>query len=74
MIAIPVETILQLVGGVPAGGDRNAFVSQVCIDSREAAPGCLFAALRGERTDGHLYIGAAAAAGAVVSILIMRRK
>ena len=65
MIAIPVETILQLVGGVPAGGDRNAFVSQVCIDSREVAPGCLFAALRGERTDGHLYIGAAAAAGAV---------
>lgn len=65
MIPIPVETILQLVGGTPDGGDRNAFVNQVCIDSRDAAPGCLFVALKGETTDGHLYAGAARAAGAV---------
>jgi UDP-N-acetylmuramoyl-tripeptide--D-alanyl-D-alanine ligase len=37
----------------------------VVIDSREAAPGGLFAALPGERTDGHAFAGQALAAGAV---------
>jgi len=36
----------------------------VIIDSHEAAPGSLFAALPGTRTDGHAYAGAALAAGA----------
>jgi UDP-N-acetylmuramoyl-tripeptide--D-alanyl-D-alanine ligase len=36
----------------------------VIIDSREAAPGSLFAALPGTRTDGHAFAGAALAAGA----------
>ena len=37
----------------------------VVIDSREAAPGSLFAALPGTRTDGHAFAAAALAAGAV---------
>jgi UDP-N-acetylmuramoyl-tripeptide--D-alanyl-D-alanine ligase len=37
----------------------------VVIDSRDAAPGSLFAALPGTRTDGHEFAGAALAAGAV---------
>jgi UDP-N-acetylmuramoyl-tripeptide--D-alanyl-D-alanine ligase len=37
----------------------------VVIDSREAAPGGLFAALPGERADGHDFAAAAVAAGAV---------
>jgi UDP-N-acetylmuramoyl-tripeptide--D-alanyl-D-alanine ligase len=37
----------------------------VVIDSREAVPGCLFAALPGTRTDGHAFAGQALAAGAV---------
>ena len=36
----------------------------VVIDSRQAAAGALFAALPGERVDGHDYAGAAAANGA----------
>jgi UDP-N-acetylmuramoyl-tripeptide--D-alanyl-D-alanine ligase len=36
----------------------------VVIDSREAAPGGLFAALPGTRTDGHAFAGQALAAGA----------
>ncbi len=35
------------------------------IDSRKAGPGALFAALPGERVDGHDFAGAAVAAGAV---------
>jgi UDP-N-acetylmuramoyl-tripeptide--D-alanyl-D-alanine ligase len=37
----------------------------VVIDSRRARPGSLFAALAGERTDGHAFAAAAAEAGAV---------
>ncbi len=37
----------------------------VVIDSRDAAPGGLFAALAGERADGHDFAAAAVAAGAV---------
>jgi UDP-N-acetylmuramoyl-tripeptide--D-alanyl-D-alanine ligase len=37
----------------------------VVIDSREAGPGSLFAALPGTRTDGHAFAGQALAAGAV---------
>jgi len=40
-------------------------VSSVVTDSRKAAPGCLFAAIVGERVDGHDFIPSAAEAGAV---------
>ncbi|PSJ38592.1 UDP-N-acetylmuramoyl-tripeptide--D-alanyl-D-alanine ligase [Allosphingosinicella deserti] len=51
-----------------ATGDFAA--SGVAFDSREVAPGHLFLALKGEATDGHLFLDrafAAGAAGAVVS-------
>jgi UDP-N-acetylmuramoyl-tripeptide--D-alanyl-D-alanine ligase len=38
----------------------------VVIDSRQAVPGCLFAALPGVRADGHDFAAAAVAAGAAV--------
>jgi UDP-N-acetylmuramoyl-tripeptide--D-alanyl-D-alanine ligase len=43
---------------------RSETFSFVCLDSRKAAEGCLFAALKGEKTDGHLFIEAALKAGA----------
>ena len=39
-------------------------ISFITTDSREAGAGCLFAALRGERTDGHLYMESAFLKGA----------
>ncbi len=42
------------------------------VDSRLVTPGCLFVALPGERTDGHLHVGAAAAAGAA-ALVVSRR-
>jgi UDP-N-acetylmuramoyl-tripeptide--D-alanyl-D-alanine ligase len=42
-----------------------AVTGPVVIDSRRAGPGSLFAALRGERVDGHDFAAAALAAGAV---------
>ena len=44
-------------------------ISAVCIDSREATPNSLFVALPGERTDGHAYVSAAFAQGAVAALV-----
>ena len=48
---------------LPASGATAPF-SAVVIDSREAQPGALFVALRGERTDGHRYVEDAVSRGA----------
>ncbi len=49
-------------------GDDIA-VESVATDSRECEPGTLFLAIRGERTDGHIYIPIAAAKGAVCALV-----
>ena len=41
----------------------------VAIDSRSCAAGDIFVAIRGEKTDGHLYAAAALERGAVVVIV-----
>ena len=40
-------------------------ISCVVIDSREASKDCLFAAIKGEKTDGHIFIDAAFESGAL---------
>lgn len=42
---------------------ENIRVESICTDSREAERGALFAALRGEKVDGHDYIPTAAGLG-----------
>jgi UDP-N-acetylmuramoyl-tripeptide--D-alanyl-D-alanine ligase len=44
-------------------------ISKVVIDSRQAGPGALFVALKGERADGHDYVEDAFSRGAVVAIV-----
>lgn len=44
-------------------------ISFVTTDSRKAGPGCLFAAIRGENSDGHDYLAAAAEKGALCAIV-----
>ncbi len=66
MIPLSVARLAEITGGaldeVP---DAGAVLSgPVVIDSREAVPGALFAALPGERTDGHDFAATAVAAGA----------
>ena len=64
-----IPLILAQIARITAGqlhGDPAALVSgEVVIDSRRAAPGGLFAAVAGERSDGHDFAAAAVAAGAV---------
>jgi len=71
VIPLSLARIAQLTGGRLAGDDRHraepgaVVTGEVVIDSRRVAPGGLFAAVAGERSDGHDFAAAAVAAGAV---------
>jgi UDP-N-acetylmuramoyl-tripeptide--D-alanyl-D-alanine ligase len=66
MIPLSLADIAKITGAVPdLIGDPGTLAGSVVIDSRKAGPGALFAALPGERVDGHDFAGAAMAAGAV---------
>ncbi|TDC55133.1 UDP-N-acetylmuramoyl-tripeptide--D-alanyl-D-alanine ligase [Actinomadura sp. KC345] len=64
MIPLPLSTIAEITGGTVHGPPDAVVSGPVVIDSREAGPGALFAALKGERADGHDFAPAALAAGA----------
>ena len=56
-------TVAEAVGGkVLYAGSR--LIHGVCIDSRKVFNGSLFVAIKGENTDGHLYISSAISSGA----------
>ncbi len=65
--------IARAVRGELARGCAGARVSSVAIDSRAAGPGALFFALSGERVNGHEFVGAAAAAGAMGAVVSKAR-
>lgn len=71
MIPMTLTEVAAITGGTLGGSgttlrsEAPARVSAVTIDSRAVVPGALFVALPGEQVDGHAYIEAAAAAGAV---------
>lgn len=52
-------------GVVSVTGDRYIEISDICNDSRKAAPGSLFIAVKGHDADGQTYIASAIKAGAV---------
>jgi UDP-N-acetylmuramoyl-tripeptide--D-alanyl-D-alanine ligase len=68
VIPLPVALVAEVTGATMADVPDPAAVvtGPVVIDSREAVPGALFAALPGTRTDGHAFTANAVAAGAVV--------
>jgi len=67
MIGLTLAEIAAITGGVLDLADPGTVVTgPVVIDSRRAGPGGLFAALPGERVDGHDFAPAAVAAGAAV--------
>ena len=49
--------------------DGDASFGAVCTDSRALQPGDLFVALRGERFDGHRFLGDACSAGAAAAVV-----
>ncbi|MBM4408852.1 MAG: UDP-N-acetylmuramoyl-tripeptide--D-alanyl-D-alanine ligase [Chloroflexi bacterium] len=66
--AIEIDEIARVTRGrILARG--SASVRGAAVDSRLVESGHLFVALEGERTDGHRYLAAAAAAGAAVLLV-----
>ncbi|MSO70673.1 MAG: UDP-N-acetylmuramoyl-tripeptide--D-alanyl-D-alanine ligase [Alphaproteobacteria bacterium] len=61
----------EAMGGtlVGAGTERSWQASGISIDSRTTAPGDLFIALEGPNSDGHDYVKAALARGAVSAVV-----
>jgi UDP-N-acetylmuramoyl-tripeptide--D-alanyl-D-alanine ligase len=65
------DELVKLTGGrLAARSDRS--VRGAAVDSRLVAPGQLFVALPGERTDGHLYLAEAVERGAA-ALLVTRQ-
>jgi len=61
---LSVHEIVTAIEGELLQGDPSSCATGVSTDTRTIKPGDLFFALRGERADGHRYVGAAAQAGA----------
>jgi UDP-N-acetylmuramoyl-tripeptide--D-alanyl-D-alanine ligase len=66
MMPLPLAEVARLTAARVDGADPAAVVTgPVEVDSRQVGRGSLFAALVGERTDGHDHAAAAVSAGAV---------
>ncbi|WP_345750615.1 UDP-N-acetylmuramoyl-tripeptide--D-alanyl-D-alanine ligase [Microbacterium rhizophilus] len=73
MIALTLSEIAEAVGGdlrLHGADTADTVVSgDVDTDSRTMGPGTVFVAKPGETTDGHLFVGRAVAAGAVLALV-----
>ncbi|SCX50198.1 UDP-N-acetylmuramoyl-tripeptide--D-alanyl-D-alanine ligase [Klenkia marina] len=67
MIALGLTEVAEAVGGQLTGPDATV-TGKVTVDSRTVDAGDLYVALPGERVDGHDFIAAATAAGAIGAI------
>jgi UDP-N-acetylmuramoyl-tripeptide--D-alanyl-D-alanine ligase len=65
LLALTAGGIAAASGGAVVRGDAATPIGPVSIDSRTLAPGDLFVAIRGERFDGHEFVGSALDKGAV---------
>jgi len=68
-------TLAELAQVLPRSalhGDGGVRFTSVSTDTRTAAAGCVFFALRGERFDAHDFVAEAAAAGAVAAVVERR--
>ena len=65
MIPLSLAQVARITGGQLHAEAASVVTGEVVIDSRRAGPGGLFAAVAGERSDGHDFAAGAVAAGAV---------
>ncbi|MEO7448835.1 MAG: UDP-N-acetylmuramoyl-tripeptide--D-alanyl-D-alanine ligase [Humibacillus sp.] len=71
MIPLTLADVRELTGGRVVGSDTPEAIvvdGAVTTDSRAVAAGSLYVARIGEHADGHDYVGAAVAAGAVAAL------
>jgi UDP-N-acetylmuramoyl-tripeptide--D-alanyl-D-alanine ligase len=68
VIELSLAEISALVDGELTGAPDTTVTGAVTLDSRTVGAGDLFVAVAGERVDGHDFLGAAAATGAVAAL------
>jgi Alr-MurF fusion protein len=69
LIPIKLDALALKAGGKLPEAAAAPVAGQICIDSRSASPRSVFVALKGERTDGHLFLEEAFKKGAVAAIV-----
>ncbi len=69
LIPTELDRLAREVGGELSGPQTTLKIERVCADSRGAAPGSLFVALRGQRTDGHAFLADAFLNGASAAMV-----
>jgi UDP-N-acetylmuramoyl-tripeptide--D-alanyl-D-alanine ligase len=68
VIPLSLAQVARITGGQLHAEAASVVTGEVVIDSRRAGPGGLFAAVAGERSDGHDFAADAVAAGAVAAL------
>ncbi len=68
-MTLPFEVVVEATRASVFGADRAPNEVRIVTDTRAITPGDTFLALRGERFDGHAYVGEALAKGAVAVII-----
>lgn len=62
-------TVKQIADAVGGTYNKDAEISEICIDSRLCKPGCLYVAIKGENFDGHTFTASALANGASAAMI-----
>src|SRR5262249_36979815 len=63
------DDVLTATGGTALGGSEEVRFEAIAPDSRHLQSGALFFALRGVRHDGHAFVAAALAGGALAAVV-----
>lgn len=69
MARLSVDEAARAVDGRVTAGDPGAWIDGAAIDSRAVRGGEVFFAFKGERTDGHRFVGDALARGAAAAVI-----
>jgi alanine racemase len=70
LIPTPLERVArEAAGELRCEATAPVIIDRIATDSRGAAPGALFVALQGERTDGHRFLGDAFRNGAFAALV-----
>lgn len=65
LLPLTAADVATATGGRIVAGDAAREIGRISIDSRTVAAGDFFIAIRGERFDGHQFVGSAFTAGAI---------
>jgi alanine racemase len=73
LIPTKLEHIAHEIGGELRCASPAPVIDRICTDSRGAAPGALFVALKGQQTDGHRFLADAFRNGASAALIAQDR-